>query len=462
MIRFLVTSSIRRRLVFQLSIMAALLSIVFFVAVRSVAEQAAADTQDNILAASATSIADALYSERGQVRVELPYSALSMLGTISEDRVFYRIVADGETVTGYDDLAVPKADQGQRAALFVTEQYRGEEVRVVSIARAVSNGVRAADVRIVIAQTRRGLAQISSQITTNAMAVAIGFFLMATALSLLAAQSAVAPVKKLAESVTRRGPKDLRPVISKTPGELVPLVDALNNFMMRLRASLTRSEEFIAEAAHRVRTPLATVRTQAEVVHRQMEKPENRKALREMIRAVDESSRSAGQLLDHAMVTFRTDQLEQDEINLATLADETCDRLQPTAELKDIEIVRTFSKEPATIFGDRILMQNAVRNILDNAIKYSPAESVITVRVEISSDQAVLSVIDQGRGFGDADLGKLTSRFSRGSNVDDIVGSGLGLTIADEVMQAHGGQLHIEPNKEGVGACVMLIFDRSL
>ncbi len=193
-----------------------------------------------------------------------------------------------------------------------------------------------------------------------------------------------------------------------------------------------------------------------------MEKPENRKALREMIRAVDESSRSAGQLLDHAMVTFRTDQLEQDEINLATLADETCDRLQPTAELKDIEIVRTFSKEPATIFGDRILMQNAVRNILDNAIKYSPAESVITVRVESSSDQAVLSVIDQGRGFGDADLGKLTSRFSRGSNVDDIVGSGLGLTIADEVMQAHGGQLHIEPNKEGVGACVMLIFDRSL
>ncbi len=196
MIRFLVTSSIRRRLVFQLSVMAALLSIVFFIAVRSVAEQAAADTQDNILAASATSIADALYSERGQVRVELPYSALSMLGTISEDRVFYRIVADGQTVTGYDDLAVPDAEQGQRAAHFVTEQYRGEEVRVVSIARAVSNGARAADVRIVIAQTRRGLAQISSQITTNAMAVAIGFFLMATALSLLAAQSAVAPVKK--------------------------------------------------------------------------------------------------------------------------------------------------------------------------------------------------------------------------------------------------------------------------
>jgi len=461
MIRFLVTTSIRRRLVIQLSVMAALLSIVFFVAVRSIAEQAAADTQDNILAASATSIADALYSERGQVRVELPYSALSMLGTISEDRVFYRIVADGETVTGYDDLRIPSIEKGERAAQFVTDDYRGEQVRVVSLARAVSNGERAADVRIIIAQTRRGLALISSQITTTAMAVAVGFFLMATALSLFAAQSAVAPLKRLAQSVTRRGPKDLRPVITNTPGELVPLVDALNNFMMRLRASLTRSEEFIAEAAHRVRTPLATVRTQAELIHRQMVKPENRKALREMIRAVDESSRSAGQLLDHAMVTFRTDQLEKDEIDLSKLADETCERLQPTAELKDIEIIRDFSEGRTVIQGDRILLQNAVRNILDNAIKYSPADSSIIVRITQTKQAIALAVIDQGRGFGSADLGKLTGRFSRGVNVDDIVGSGLGLTIADEVVRAHKGQLMIEANKEGVGACVALVFERS-
>jgi len=461
MIRFLATTSIRRRLVIQLSVMAALLSIVFFVAVRSVAEQAAADTQDNILAASATSIADALYSERGQVKVELPYSALSMLGTISEDRVFYRIVADGNTVTGYDDLFIPNVADGLRHAQFVTDQYRGEQVRVVSLSRAVSTGDRAADVRIIIAQTRRGLAAISSQITSTAMAVAIGFFLMATALSLLAAQSAVAPLKKLAQSVTRRGPKDLRPVVTKTPGELVPLVDALNNFMMRLRASLTRSEDFIAEAAHRVRTPLATVRTQAEVVHRQMEKPVNRKALREMIRAVDESSRSAGQLLDHAMVTFRTDQLEDDEVDLRRVADETCDRLLPTAELKDIEVVRYLPAEAATISGDRILLQNAVRNILDNAIKYSPADSTVVVRVVQDATTIKLMVIDQGRGFGNANLKTLVGRFSRGSNVDDIVGSGLGLTIADEVVRAHKGQLLVEANKEGVGACVVLVFERS-
>ena len=135
--------------------------------------------------------------------------------------------------------------------------------------------------------------------------------------------------------------------------------------------------------------------------------------------------------------------------------------MQPTAELKDIEIIRELSQERATILGDIILLQNAVRNILDNAIKYSPADSSIIVRVTQDVRTINLAVIDQGRGFGDADLGKLTGRFSRGANVDDIVGSGLGLTIADEVVRAHKGHLVVGANKEGVGACVVLVFERS-
>ena len=111
--------SMQRRLAIQLSLIALLLSLVLFLIVRGVAERAAADTQDNILAASATSIADALFAEGGQVRLELPYSALSMLGTISEDRVFYRVLVDGETLTGYDDLVARcGAGRAQSAGIF--------------------------------------------------------------------------------------------------------------------------------------------------------------------------------------------------------------------------------------------------------------------------------------------------------------------------------------------------------
>jgi two-component system, OmpR family, sensor histidine kinase TctE len=451
--------SIRRRLFYQLAGVAALLSLAFFLVVRGVAERAAEGTQDDILAASATAIADSLRSEAGGVTLELPYSALSMLGTVSEDRVFYHIVAGGKTLTGYDDLPAPSTQPSLGASEFDTYIYRGDEVRAVSVMRPVGSAEDATDVVVTVAQTRQGLEATSRRISATATGVGAGFFLMATALSLWAAGTALAPINRMTSAVTRRGPNDLRPVNAETPAELVPLVDALNSFMGRLRSSLSRTEDFIAEAAHRVRTPLATVRAQAEVTHRKLNKPEHKQAIREMIRAIDESSRSAGQMLDHAMVTFRADSLAQDDLNLCTIVNETCERLAPTADLKDIAIIRILPDEPLRFLGDGILLQAALQNILDNAIKYSPPDSEITVRLE-ALEELVMSISDQGRGFGEMDLLRVTKRYERGANVGDIVGSGLGLTIADEVARAHAGRLSIAANREGNGACVSLILPR--
>jgi len=205
--------SIRRRLVVQLIAIAALLSLAFFLAVRGVAEQAAIRAQDEVLAASATSIADALYTEGGQVRLELPYSALSMLGAIGEDRVFYNVLANGSTLTGYADLpsATPRG-----GLAFDTIAYRGDDLRTVTITRQLSAG----SVQIVVGQTRLGLAAVSSQITTTATLIGAAFFAVAITLSLWAAQTAIAPLDRLAQSIARRGPNDLRPMRTQTPQEL--------------------------------------------------------------------------------------------------------------------------------------------------------------------------------------------------------------------------------------------------
>ncbi len=451
--------SIRRKLFFQLAGVAAVLSLAFILVVRGVAERAAEGTQDDILAASATAIADSLRSDNGGVTLDLPYSALSMLGTISEDRVFYRVVAAEQTLTGYEDIPLPRTRPRLGNPVFSTYTYRGDEVRAVSTIRPVGSARNSTDVIVTVAQTRLGLEATSRRITATATGVGVGFFLLATALSLWAASSALAPIDKMTGSVARRGPNDLRAVTAETPAELVPLVDALNSFMSRLRSSLSRTEDFIAEAAHRVRTPLATVRAQAEVTHRKLHKPEHKRAVREMIRAIDESSRSAGQMLDHAMVTFRADSLDTDEMDLGGLMAETCERLAPTAELKDIAIHRDLPAKTAHFKGDGILLQAALQNILDNAIKYSPEDSDITARVAAGREFR-LSFIDQGRGFSEADTSRLTTRFARGANVGDIVGSGLGLTIAEEVARAHGGRLEISENMEGAGACVSLVLPR--
>jgi two-component system sensor histidine kinase TctE len=454
-----VTRSIRTRLFLQLAAISALLSVALFLVVRGLAETAAEATQDGILAASATSIADALRSEDGEITLDLPYSALSMLGTTNDDRVFYKVEVNDETLTGYDDLPPPSQSPTISENTFATFYYRGDEVRMVSASRTVSAGGVPSNVLISVAQTRLGLAAISQRISAIATGIGLVFFLVATALSLLAARSALRPLKEMTAAITRRGPADLRPLAIDPPTELEPFVSALNTFIARLRASLLRSEDLIAEAAHRVRTPLATVRAKAEVTHRKLQKPEHKQTMREMIRAIDESSRSAGQLLDHAMVTFRTDSLSTETFDMAELVRETAERLEPAADLKDVTIRCTTPDTTPAFTGDRILLQSAIQNILDNAIKYSPDDSAIDVDLSVAETMC-LSFTDRGRGFGEADTDSLKTRFSRGANVDDIVGSGLGLTIADEVARAHGGQLNITRNEGSQGACVSLIFPR--
>jgi two-component system sensor histidine kinase TctE len=236
---------------------------------------------------------------------------------------------------------------------------------------------------------------------------------------------------------------------------MAPLVMSLNSLMGRLEQSLSQSEDFIAEAAHRVRTPLATVRSYAEATLQRVDKEENREAMRSMVRAIDESSRAAGQLLDHAMITFRADHLEREDIDLVELVRELVLRLTPIAEMKDLSL--SLRGDPSVRYaGDPILIQNAVRNLIDNAVKYAPSESTVEITVS-GKDGAEILVCDQGPGFPANEIDTLTTRFERGRNAKGTIGSGLGLTIAQDVAVAHGGRLVLSNRPEG-GACVSLLL----
>lgn len=451
------SGSIRRRLTLQLVGSAAILTTALFFIVQGFARDLAEQSQDNILVASAQSILESTAVHDGGITADIPYSALAMLGNVSDDRVFYRITAGDEVLTGYSDLPVPGGPFDAEGRQFQTGVFDGDSIRMVSAIRRLSVSGLPVDVTVSVAQTRNGQALTLARISRTAVLLGLGFFAFAAILGVLAAQSTVRPLQVLAGSVSRRGPKDMRPVSAPVPSEMAPLVEALNTFMARLKVTLVRTEDFIAEAAHRVRTPLATVRTQAETALRRVERPENRQSIKEMIRAIDESSRAAGQLLDHAMITFRTDQMEQSEFELDALVIETVERLQPVADLKDILL--DVETEHCLISGDAILIQNAVRNVLDNAIKYAPRDTIITVSLACGTETEI-SVRDQGQGFPETDTERLTGRFVRGDNVSGTVGSGLGLTIANEVMTAHGGRLVILNHERG-GACVSLVFPSS-
>ena len=454
------TGSIGRRLTLLLAGVAALLSFLSWGIVAGLARQAAEWTQDNVLAAAATAIVETLRAEQGELRLELPYSAFSMLGAISEDRVFYLVTAEGAVLTGYPDLPVAALEPPVPGRVaFETGSYLGEEVRMATLTRVVLAGPRPTPVTVTVAQTRGGVGALTDELSRLAAILSVALFLLAVGLSFVVARTSLRPLNEIARAVSRRGPSDLRPLRREAPAELAPLVSALNRLIDRLEQSIRRSEDFIAEAAHRVRTPLATVRAQAEIALRSIADETERQRLRRMIRAVDESSRSAGQLLDHATVAFRADDLARDPVDLALIARQTVEALRPTAEMKDIEIRLVAS--PAAARGDAVLLDSALRNVVDNAIKYSPEDTAVTLRVENGGDAVRIVVTDEGPGLGEGPVECLTERFRRGRDVEGIVGSGLGLTIAADVLRAHGGRLELGPGTDGRGACVSLVLPSS-
>ena len=438
----------------MLLVSAACIAILLFVVVQSVAEQIAQESQDNILAASAISILDSARVVEGEISIDLPYASLSMLDSVTDERAFYAIRLNDEFLSGYSDL--PRITPPSDVTAFQSTTYLDEDIRIASTWRNFSALDGQAYLEISVAQTLTGLNQSIARISRISLAVGFGFFLLSMVIAMVIAQTTIRPLHRLTGSVSRRGPSDLRPLAAPVPTEMAPLVSSLNSLMTRLQKSLSRSEDFIAEAAHRVRTPMAIVRTQAEVTLRRVEKEENRQAVREMIRAVDESSRTAGQLLDHAMVSVRTDNLARESIQLDELIVDVANRLHPISELRDLEIVAK-KLERTKIQGDPILVQNAIQNILDNAVKYTDADTEITVQLDHSEGFAHIHVRDEGSGFDATEIDRLLQRFERGRNADRIVGSGLGLTIVDDIMRAHRGHITLT-NNSGVGACVTLSF----
>lgn len=447
--------SLQRKLIWQFLAAAAVAALTLFLAIRVTADRAAEAAQDAVLAAATLALSEGLLAEDDQLDMDLPATVLSMLSAMGEDHVFYRVVLRGQTVTGYEGLALPDTIPTGNEPLFYETTVNGTPVRAASLTRAILFDGAQTEVQVALAQTRHGQAAIADAIAWRAGFLGIGFFVLAVPMSLLAARAILGPVGEVADGVARRGPQDLRPVAESVPPELAPFIAALNGFILRLRLAHSRTETFIAEAAHHIRTPLSAIRAEAEVALHQAGDDKIRTRLRRVIRSAEECSRSASQLMDHALVMSRSEQEVRGPVELGTLLDGLVASMRPTAELRELSLHWQRPEHPVVVLGDRLLVETALRNILDNAIKYSNPDDAIDVLLDVSGRMARISVLDRGRGIARADLASLAPRFQRGENVRDIVGSGLGLTMVTEVSDSHDGVFRLDP-REGGGTCAVL------
>lgn len=448
-------TSLRQRLILQLLALSAVLAVALYVAVRLGAERASEATMDSILGAATTAIAEELRAVEGGTELDLSPGTFSMLSAVGEERIFHRLDIGGVAVTGYADLPLPPRPPSALEPVFYDAPYRDTRLRLAAVARSLMIENRPAPVLVIVGQTREGQSAIAQALANRAAGVGLAVFLVAVPLSLLAAGSLLRPIARLADAVGRRGGHDLRPVRHPAPSELLPLVEQLNAFIARLRLTLAQTETFIAEAAHHIRTPLATLKSEAEMALRQAGDEPTRARLRGMIRATEESARSAGQLLDHATVLFRADQRTMDRVDLGAMLAALAERFRPTADLKDMEIRLDLPPSRLETAGDAVLIEAAIRNLIDNALKYAPDDSAIAIALTQDPGHARITVSDRGRGLGGETQAALAARFRRGANVGAVVGSGLGLTIVTETAAAMGGRFALT-DREGGGACATL------
>ena len=337
--------SLRNRLVIQLVLLASFLSIIMFLGIRYLIGETVTATQDGLLNAAIASVENNIRNENNDIFVDLPYETFSILGSVGEDKVFYRIDNNNIFLTGYSDLPKAKKYGTSREPFFQTIEFKGEKIRVAAIEKVLSINGRETNLRVMIGQTKNLQSTILSNVTNNMLIIVSVFFLLAIFLAFFSINAALRPVKLLAKVVSKRGPQDLRKVEYPTPKELAPLVKSLNGFIIRLKTTLRQTETFISEAAHHIKTPLATVKAESELALYNSRTPENRVHLKNIIRSVDQTSRSSAQLLEHALVLYRAEKIDKTECNIKQILSKIILNYEPTANLRDIKINFIFIPE---------------------------------------------------------------------------------------------------------------------
>lgn len=270
---------------------------------------------------------------------------------------------------------------------------------------------------------------------------------------------ALRPLRMLGRQVAERRPDNLAALrIDGAPVEVAPLVNSLNALFGRVSRLIENERRFTADAAHELRTPLAALKTQAQVARGAAGDAERRRALDNVIAGCDRAHRLVEQLL--TLARLEPDQVgaHREPCEMRTLAQQTIAELAPAALSRNIEIELTDGA-PVAIDGYPGLIGILLRNLIDNAIRYSPGGTTVWVEAANAEGAALLTLTDEGPGIAPEERTRVGQRFYRilGSGQS---GSGLGLSIVRRIAEIHGATVDLEAGPGGRGLRVTVAFRR--
>lgn len=449
-----VAGSLRGRLLRRMAALLAVLLVISGLSAYFNGRQAADTAYDRTLLASARTIAAGLSESDGHLKASIPYIALDNFAFDSAGRIYYQVLGlDGQLVSGYEYLPSAPADTPltrdyPALARFYNAYYRGQRVRVVSLQQPVSETTLSGIAEIRVAETEEARERMARGLLLDTLWRMTLLTLGAMALAWFMVTAALRPLEQLRQAVAERSPEDLRPLpVLTVQRELLPLVSALNLFTARLRHLLERQSQFIADAAHELRTPLAALKARLELGLREQSPDIWHYTLLEARHSSNRLAHLANQLLSWARIESSAQAVAEgsaERIELGTLARNLGLALAPLAHARGVALALE-AEQDVWVMGEPTLLNELLSNLLDNAMAHTPArEGQVILRV---LPPGLLEVEDNGPGIPESARQKVFERFHRLNPERD--GAGLGLAIVGEICRAHQASIHLLDGQHG-------------
>lgn len=426
----------------------------------------AADTAyDRSLLASTRALAERVSVHDGKVVADVPYVALDSFETDTLGRIYYRVGGlHGETVSGYDDLpavpaSVPRSELYPALVRFYHATYNGEELRIAALLQPVFDDSMRGIALIQVGETVDARRALSRRILFNTLARQAILVLAVATLVWFAVRLVLRPLMRVKDEFETRPLSDLSNVDqSLVHKEVRPLVASLNGTMARMQHLIASQRRFIADASHQLRTPLTVLKTQAELALRE----NDHEAMRAIVRSIAGTTDSAVHLANRLLALARIEhggQGSMTEVPLAAIVRQVGLELAVRAVEKQIDLALDAPDE-LPVRGQELMLHEMVSNLVDNALRYTPAGGTVQLAVRAVADGALLEVQDSGPGIAPPERDKVFTPFYRiaATMESNPAGTGLGLAIVRDIATLHGARITLSQADLGTGLKVSVLF----
>lgn len=437
------TRSLRKALLLWLLLPAGLAVATFLPLAYHLIHQPAMEAFDQALADAGLALVPHLEVSSGEPRFVFPAAAEQVLRTDRVDEIYFLVLGPGERFIA-GDIGLPHAapdkdansesDDGER--INFDSHFRGHPIRVSTLRRSIAGE----PFLFVTAETTRKRDQLRVDLSF-ALILPLIFFAGATGLTIwFGIRHALLPVEDIRAALQRMGHRALQPLDSAfAPTEIRPLVDEFNLVLDRLDQASAAQQRFVANAAHQLRTPLAGVRTQLELLQGEIDSDAREARCRQCINAIER----LGHLVNQMLVLLSAEPSGRHAslnapIDVPELIRERSPEWIRLAEAHHIDL--GFELQAARVSGDKLLLGEAIANLVINAIHYTPANGEVTIRCHQQGNDIFIDVEDNGPGIPPKARERVFERFFRLPGTGGQ-GSGLGLAIVREIARGFGGEV---------------------